>query len=466
MKVLLIRPRLVNYINSQSPPSFEDSIGLVPPLGIASIASVLEEKGHTASILDCEALCLSGEKIREAIIKYAPDVVGVSAITTNIHGALEACRLAKECGKIVVIGGSHMMVFPHETMTYDFIDYGICGEGEYAFLALLKALEEDDRDLFKGIKGLISRREGQITSNGIARIDNLDDMPFPAYHLLPLDNYEMVNSRKKIVSMFTTRGCPYQCGFCFRSSLLDKLRRRNPLRVVNEIEYVVREFGISHINFVDDTLTLIREHIEAICNELLKKNLRVYWQSPTRVDHVNPELLKLMYKAGCRALRFGVESGNEDILARIGKGTTIEQARNAFRWCREIGIDTVAYFIIGYIGETEETIKRTIAFSKEIGATYAAFFPATPMPKTKLFDMAAADGLVEPNYWEDFVLGKRADSLPFLFPDAGKWVAKAYREFYFRPSYIAYRLMRRDGWQNIHKYSRAAYNLLRIRFYR
>lgn len=466
MKVLLIRPRLVNYINSQSPSSFEDSIGLVPPLGVASIASFLEQAGYRVFILDCEALCLSDDGIKKEIIKHAPDVVGISAITTNIHGALESCRLAKECGAVVVIGGSHMVVFPQETMSYDFIDYGICGEGEYAFLSLLRALENRDKDSMRDIKGLIYRRDGQIISNGIARVDDLDEMPFSAYHLLPLDKYEMVNSRKRIVSMFTTRGCPYRCSFCFRSPLLDKVRRRNPLRVVDEIEYVVKEFGISHINFVDDTLTLNQSHIQAICTEMLKRDLKVYWQSPTRVDHVSPELLRLMYKAGCRTLRFGVESGDENILALIDKGTTLNQARDASHWCREAGIDTVAYFIIGYIGETEETIKRTIAFSKEIGATYAAFFPATPMPKTELFDMAVSEGLVEPHYWEDFVLGKRCDPLPFLFHDTGEWVTRAYREFYFRPSYIAFRLMRKDGWQNICKYAMAAYNLLKIRFNR
>lgn len=463
MKVLLIRARLVDYVNSQGGDCFDSSIGLVPPLGIAYIASFLNKHGHDVSILDCEAENSCAADIKREIEKEDPDIVGVSAITTNIHGALESCRIAKECGKTVVIGGSHMVIFPTETMTYSYIDYGVCGEGEQPMLELLKAIE--NKGDISRIAGLAYRRNGKVVINGIARNDNLDSLPWPAYHLLPLERYEMVNTGK-IVCMFTTRGCPYKCTFCFRNPILDKVRKRDPVKVVDEIEHVNKEYGIKYFNFVDETITLYKEHIGEICEDIVRRKLKISYQSPTRVNHVDEELLRKMKRSGCETLRFGVESGDEDILRIIDKRIRLEDSRKAFRLCRKIGIKTVGYFMIGYIGETEETIKKTIQFAKELNPDYPTFFPATPMPNTRLFDMAVDRGLVDKNYWSDFVLGKRKDPLPFIFPDAGDYAVKAYKEFYFRPSYIMKTLLRKETYHNLSKFSKAAFNLFKMRYKR
>jgi radical SAM superfamily enzyme YgiQ (UPF0313 family) len=463
MKILLVRPRIVNFINAQAAPSFDNSVGATPPLGIACIAAFLERYHYAVSILDCETQCSSAQDIKRIIEREEPDMVGVSAITTNIHGALEVCNIAKACGKIVVMGGTHMAIFPLETLQYPSIDYGIVGEGEQPTLELVRALESGG-DVSQ-IAGIAYKKNGEIRANGIAKNNDLDSLPWPAYHLLHLEKYEMINTGP-MVSMFTTRGCPYKCTFCFRNPILDKVRKKNPIRVVDEIEYINKEFGIKYINFVDETITLDPAHIRSICAEIIRRKLRMVFQAPTRVNHVDEALLSTMRRAGFDTLRFGVESADEYILKLIDKRITLEETRRAFALCRKTGIKSVAYFILGYIGETAESIIKTIRFAKELKADYSVFFPATPMPGTKLFDMAVEKGLVERNYWLEFVLGKRNDPLPFLFPDTDRYIYKAYRQLYFNPSYIAKMLCKKETILNFRKYLTAALNLLRMKFQR
>lgn len=463
MKILLVRPRIINFINAQAAPSFDNSVGTVPPLGIASIAAFLERHHYAVSILDCEIECSSREDIKRTIELQQPDIVGVSAITTNIHGALEVSNIAKAYGKIVVMGGTHMAIFPLETMQYPSIDYGVVGEGEQPTLELLRALESGG-DVSK-ITGIVYKKNGEIRVNGIAKNDDLDSLPWPAYHLLHLQKYEMINTGP-MVSMFTTRGCPYKCTFCFRNPILDKVRKKNPIRVADEIEYINKEFGIRYINFVDETITLDAAHISTICAEIMRRRLRIVFQAPTRVNHVDEGLLYTMKKAGFDTLRFGVESGDERILKLIDKRITLGEIRRAFALCKKAGIKSVAYFILGYLGETKESIMRTIRFAKELKADYSVFFPATPMPGTKLFDMAADAGLVERNYWLEFVLGKRNDPIPFLFPDTDRYIYKVYRQLYFNPSYICKMLFKKETIFNFSKYFTAALNLLRMKFER
>jgi len=460
LKILLIHPRLIDSINKESETVIEN-IGFVPPLGIAYIASSLENNGHQVSILDCEALELSPAEIKNRIETLKPEVVGVSALTTNIRGALESAEIAKEAGSIVIMGGPHLMVFPQETLSYRFIDYGIRGEGEIAMVELLHCIERE-QPLGK-IPGAVFRVNGQIVVNEPAQVDDIDAVPIPAYHLLPSHKYEISNFGGKTLSMFTTRGCPYNCGFCYRNPLLYKVRKRDPAKVVDEIEYVLKKFKINHINFVDEVITFDKKHISAVCEEILTRNLAIRWQAATRVDTVDYKLLELMHRAGCHTLRFGVESGNQEIINLMNKKTTLRQAAENLRLCKKVGIKTVAYFIIGYLSETDQTVSDTIAFAKDLSPDYAIFGPAYPLPETKLFNDAVKEGLVEPEYWREFVLGKRTDAVPFLFPDTRGWVARAYRSFYFRPGYILKRFCEIDSWKNLAKNCKTALSLLQLK---
>jgi len=440
MNILLIRNHDYGDINTRLPESLNKIRGILPPLGLAYIASVLEKAGYKVGILDAPALSLTTQDLRRRIIEKSPDIVGVTTMTSTLKGALKALKIAKEAGAITVIGGPQLAIYPQETLSYDFIDYGIIGEGGYPFLNLARAIES--KQPVKDISGLVYKDEGKIFANPAYIHMDLDEIPFPARHLLPIKKYTSIISSDPMTTMVTSRGCPFQCGFCFKTPSDARYRERSAKNIVDEMELVTREYNLKEIMFYDDTLTYKKEHVIGICEEILRRGLKVRWESPTRVDNIDKDLLKLMRRAGCVRLRYGVESGDPQILKLMRKGINLELIKNVFRWTRESGIETFAYFIIGYIHENKQTLENTILFAKKLNPDYVMFTLATPYPGTPLYDMAREEGFIKGDYWRDYTLGLRDERLPYFVANAEEWISKAYRSFYFRPSYILKRLCR------------------------
>jgi len=433
MKVLLIRYHDGDDVNTRLPESLNKVRGVTPPLGLAYIASYLEANGHSADIIDAIADNLTRADLEKKIREFAPDIVGVTSMTSNLPGALEAAKTAKTCGVKVVIGGSHMSAYPAETMTFDYIDYGIAGDGEVPMLELVNALEKG-LDI-SSVKGLIYRDNGKIIQNDVYVHMNLDTLPVPAYHKLPMEKYGTLITENPIGTLISTRGCPYKCGYCFSQATDKYHRRRNPNLVVDEMEMLIKRYRVKELMFYDDSICINKNHMRGICTEIINRQLKLKWESPCRIDNVDYDLLKIMKKSGCSKLRFGVESGNPEILKLMNKRITLEQVEKVFQWCREIGIITFAYFIIGYVNETDQTITDTIEFSKKIDADFAMFTIATPYPFTNLYDLAIEKGIVKGDYWRDFTLGKTEKRIPYCIENGNYWIQKAYKEFYFRPKY-------------------------------
>jgi len=458
MKILLIRYHDKGNVNTRLPESLNRVQGILPPLGIAYISSVLREAGYKVKILDVIALNLTTQEVRDKISGEAPDIIGITAMTSSIRGALEAARLSKESGAITVMGGPHLAIYPEETLSYDFVDYGIVGEGEYPMLELVRAIESGQP--IQNIKGLVYKEDSDVRINDAYIVPELDKIPFPARDLLPMEKYSSIIGLHPVTTMISARGCPYQCGFCFKGPSDRKYRTRSAQNVVDEMELVVKKYGIREIMFYDDILTFKRDYIVNICNEILKRGLKVKWESPTRIDKVDFNLLKLMRKAGCIRLRYGVESGDPDILKLMGKGTNLSKVRDVFEWTEKAGIETFAYFIIGYIHETPRTIRRTLSLARSLNPALVMFTIATPYPRTPLYEMAQNEGFVDGDYWKEFTLGLRDDRLPYFVSDGEKWIRNAYRSFYFRPNYILKRLFKTRSWGDIRKYIQAAKGLL------
>jgi radical SAM superfamily enzyme YgiQ (UPF0313 family) len=419
---------------------------------------VLEKEGHRVKILDAMALNLTTQEVKNKIIEEAADIVGVTAMTSSIKGALRVLQLAKDAGSVTIIGGPHLAVYPTETLSYDFIDYGIIGEGEYPFLNLIKSIEE--KNPIEDISGLVYKEGREVRVNEAYIHLNLDEIPFPARHLLPMEKYSSLISLYPVATMISSRGCPYQCGFCFKGPSDKKYRVRSAKNVVDEMELLVKKYKVREIMFYDDTLTVQREHIANICNEILRRGLNISWESPNRIDTVDFKLLKLMRKAGCIRLRYGVESGDPTILRLMNKGIDLSRVREVFKWTKKAGIETFAYFIIGYIHETPQTMKNTILFAKSLNPDLLMFTIATPYPKTHLYDLVQKEGIIHGDYWREFVLGLREDSIPYLVPDAEKWIRKAYQSFYFRPSYMLKILFKLHDWRGVKNYIDAARGIL------
>jgi DNA repair photolyase len=234
--------------------------------------------------------------------------------------------------------------------------------------------------------------------------------------------------------MMGSRGCPYKCGFCFKTPSDKKYRTRDVTQIVDEIEFVIDRYGVREVMFYDDIMP--PKYAGALSREIIDRNVKIKWQTPQRVNLVDPELLELMAQAGCHILRYGVEQGDPEMMRYVEKKTHLPQVKSAFDWAKNAGIDTFAYFIIGYINETEKTMRATIDLAKELDPRYVMFTKAVPLPNTPLMFEAVKQGFVDSDYWTRFTLGEALPAIPPLVPNADKWVKKAYREFYLRPQKI------------------------------
>ena len=438
MKVTLIRYHDLDNTSTRLAKSLNDRQGVLPPLGLAYIASALEEAGHEVDLIDAIALCLSREEVSKRIEQFDPELVGITAMTPTFHGALEAARIAKTHNRKTLIGGVHMSIYAEETLSYQEVDFGIVGEGEETIVELCSALNEGQD--YSSIEGLCYKRDDDSIKVGRARIvQDITKLPMPSYHLLPMEKYSSIIGMKPVSTMMGSRGCPYKCGFCFKTPSDKKYRTRSAENIVDEIEYLIKNYKVREVMFYDDIMP--KAYARGLSNEIIKRNIKINWQTPQRVNLVNPELLKLMAKAGCHILRFGVEQGDPDMMRLVEKKTTIDQVRLSFQAANDAGIKTFAYFIIGYTGETERTMQATIDLAKDLNPTYAMFTKAVPLPQTPLMIQSVSKGLVDPEYWRNYTLGIRQAPMPNLVPNAEKWVAHAYRSFYLRPLVIIQRLL-------------------------
>ncbi|MBI2082691.1 MAG: B12-binding domain-containing radical SAM protein [Deltaproteobacteria bacterium] len=465
-KIVLVRPFIREYVNSQSSESFESNIGLVPPLNIVCLSGAVREAGHEVLIYDCERSDSTEAGYQKFLKEHNPDVIGISIMTPNFHGAHHSAKLARKAvpNAKIICGGTHLTIFPKETLEYSEFDYAFSGEGEgplVQFLDNLDSLNEAE------IPGFVWRKGDEIIANSDeAMNENLDVLPLPAYDLLDLDFYQMPNSDKRLISLYLSRGCPYKCGFCYRNPQLLQVRFKSVDRALEEIGLLVEKYGIKSINFVDETISIKKKWFLEFCEKLAAKNWDLKWQSPTRVTSIDEEIVKAAKKAGCHTFRFGLESGSPRILEKIDKHINLEATRRAVKLCRQYGIKTVGYFIVGYLDETPETIQETIRFAKALKLSYAAFFPATPMPNTALLYESEARGLVPKDYWRNFVLGKTLEPLPFVYPNAGDWAAKAYRSFYFSPKYVLRQMKEWDFYKKLPNNIRVAWDFLTMKYHR
>jgi len=423
-----------------------------PPLGLAMVATVLEKNGYLVKILDLPALRLFENSLPAIIRREKPDVVGITAMTPTISSAVSVAKKVKESDSniTVVLGGAHATILPEETLqSTPEIDIIVRGEGEQTTLELVKALEKDPSNI-NHILGITYRKGDSMKSNPPrAPILDLDVLPFPAFHLLPIRRYRLhppFGRRTPVMPIITSRGCPYRCIFCSKSVFGKKYRSNSSAYVVDEIRHLNEKFGVKEIKFYDDVFTLDKKRVIAISRQLKEQEIDIPWTCETRVNLVDRELLGVMKDAGCYMIAYGVESGNQGVLNSLKKDITLEQAIKAFKLTHEAGIETVAYFMIGSLGETPKTIMETIKFAKKLDPDFVQFSISTPYPGTRLYCLAVKEGYV-PEKWDEYVYAdlKFVGNPPFKTKnlssqELGKWNKKAYVSFYLRGGYVWKRL--------------------------
>lgn len=452
MKVLLIQPPPSKIVK-------EDIV--VPPLGIAYLAAVIEKEGHSVSIIDAFAEGLDVYSLEDRIKRTAPDLVGLTGMTPVIDNAFKTANICRKHTEYVVIGGPHVSVVGKRIFEQcPDIDYAIQGEGEKSFLSLINTIERNED--IKNVPGLITR---DFENPPAQFITDLDSLPFPARHLLPNERYKYILSRGKITTMFTSRGCPYHCVFCDKAVFGSKWRGRSASNILDEIEHVVKDFGIESIIFYDDLFTLKKERVKEICHGIIERGLEIEWKCEGRVNIVDEETLRLMKKAGCSVIAYGVESGNQKGLDYLNKGTNIKQIRRAFELTWRAGIKPMAYFILGIPVETYEDELRTIEFAKEIRPAYAQFSVLSPIPGTRLYDNA-----IEMGWYREVDAQAPMDKdikRPAIINEnwdedrLNRILMEAHRRFYLSPWYIWERLKEIRSLEEFVRNAMAGIRLLR-----
>ena len=389
MKISLLYPLWTEEYGKIS--YFAKKAGKWPSLNLAYIAAIAEEKGHEVNIIDGEAEGLSVEQMVARTKEFSPDFIGITATTPFYHISVNLAKeLKKQIHEVpIAIGGSHVTVLKEEVFENCF-DYAFIGEAEKSWGKFLDIYEKG-RDISQ-VGGILYRDKKEVEFTGPAEpIGDINDLPIPARHLLKLENYNLgtLHGTKRFTSIMTMRGCPFKCIFCSTKVFGKDTRRRSPEKVIEEIKECKDKYGIEHFMFLDDTLTLNRQHTLDICNLLIKENIGVTWEGSTRANLVDEELIKKMAKSGLIRLSFGLESVDENIRRIMRKNVPLGSYIEANRLTNKYGIETLNSCMIGLPGETEETIRKTLRFlreSKEIKQANISI--AVPYPGTELYEMA------------------------------------------------------------------------------
>lgn len=394
MKILFIHPPWAEVYGNYREAS---RIGnAYPPLGLCCLASVVEANGHSARIIDAEFEDKAISDLINDVRDYRPHLIGITAATSIAHIAEKLSQAIKEVFPDipVLLGGPHCTALLEQCMrSMKSVDYGMYGEAERSIIPFLNYLQGNIGS--HEVPGLLFRGEnGAIFRNPPAPLETcLERLPFPDRSKLKLDKYRWSVPGKGIVkftTIMTSRGCPFKCIFCSAATVFGRKVRKRPVpNVIDEIEHCVTDHGIRHFSFIDDTLTLDRERVEALCDGIIERCLDITWEGWTRADTVDYDLLSIMHTAGFTRISFGIETGNAHISKRIKKGVSLDAYGPAYTAAKKAGIETRGSIILGLPGETRKTAWETIRFACKLkGCDQLYINIATPYPGTELYDIA------------------------------------------------------------------------------
>lgn len=374
----------------------------LPPLGLAYVAGALEKAGFHVDMLDNYLLEKSVEEIKQTVKQLNPKIVGITCSSASYPRCIETAKAVKEAlpSCKVVVGGWHPSYVPESLLQHSEIDYVVIGEGERVMTELAACITKgEDEQSIGTIAGIGYRHNGKVVTTPQKFISNLDQLPFPARHLLPMQRYDReipYLKAKPVDTMNIARGCPYNCAYCETRRLWGLgCRAFSPRRVVDEIEHMVSNYGTKGIYFLGDNFTINKKRTTELCELIKKVNLDIEWVCDTRADLVSRELLMTMKDAGLRTIWFGVESGSPRILEKINKGITLEQTVQAFRLCREVGLQVACSFILGIPGETLKDMEATFKFAKKLAPDWCQFNIYVAVPGSGLYDEVVQKGLYD-----------------------------------------------------------------------
>jgi len=417
MKILLIEPPFERFIGQRCE---------WYPIGLTSIATLLEKYGFKARVYNAEhdnSLPYINIKrfytdyykykeglnntshpiwkeVARTIKEFEPELIGISVKSVKIPSALNIAKIGKEinnCVKIVA-GGFHSTICPQDLLSAKEVDFIIRDEGEETLLELLEYIRTGNSK-FEEIAGISFKdKDGNLVNNPKrSLIENLDSLPYPKRELLILIGKETY-TKDQLGWIITSRGCPYDCTFCNSSAIWNRaVRYRSIQNVVEEIDYLKKEYNISNFNFIDDSFTVNRKRVLEFCKILIQEKKEISWSCLTRADLIDVEMTRFMQKAGCTKIDIGIESGSENIQKVIGKGMKLDRVREMAKMFKENKMFWTGFFMMGFPTETKEDILETLRFMKEVNPDWICLSIFTPYPGTKLYEIVKEKGLMSPD---------------------------------------------------------------------
>ena len=411
-----------------------------PPISLCTIGGVLREAGFEVRINDCPSEGIDAEGLQQILREYQPDLLIMNSSTPSINYDVTIPELAKSVLHDIKVAafGIHAGTLADDVFNMSpGLDYIIRGEPEYTALGLAEDILAGEQS--ESVLGVSSRVNGKIDHRENRPFyPKLDELPFPAWDLVDLKNYTLPFSGRRFTMVMSSRGCPYDCTFCVAQSYYGKkIRKRSPARIVDEVEWTMKEFDIHDFFFWSESFTILKKNIHDLCDEIFRRNLKIRWVCNSRVDNVDLELLKKMRKAGCWMVSYGVESGDQGILDRSKKRITIEQVESAVRFARQAGLQIAGHFVLGLPGETEDTLRKTAEFSRKLDLDYAQYYCASPWPGSRFYEEALNAGWLNSDNWDMF----EQSNCILDYPDLpGERIMKIRdqmtRSFYFRPKIV------------------------------
>lgn len=399
--VLLNLPEEGQCADYYTPDYAIEEFSVYPPLGLLYVATEAK-KFYPVEVLDVVALRYGIKETVDHVERLRPDVVGISCTTFRIFPMTEIIRLVKIKlpETIFVIGGPHTSLYPIETLKLNGVDFVIKGEGDRSFKTLLDVLSRGNTEGLYNIPGLVFHDGERVVQNR-EDVVSVENLPFPDRKLLNWDYYHTAADKsEQVVTMISSRGCPFQCTFC--DVMIKNYRSRPAIDVVNEMEHIVSEYNNPVIQVFDDTFNIDRKRVLDICEGIRQRKLNLKWTTRARANPFDEEMVVKMKEAGLKRVHFGVESGSEITLKKINKSISKEYVVNAFKLCRKYQIDTLAYFIIGFEWETKQDIHDTIRFIKEIKPTFIMANTLYPAAKTKIYEDLIKHGKIKEDFWQKF----------------------------------------------------------------
>jgi radical SAM superfamily enzyme YgiQ (UPF0313 family) len=479
MKVLLINPPLQNAVKTFDSYFTMNAVNIFPPANLLSLGTVLRKKtNHAVRILDAYNDNLSFEEITAEVAKEKPDVVGVPAHTVTFYDCLHTIKAAKRaCPEAIsCVGGPLTKMFPKEILHHKEIDYVFLGDCEYTFCELVNTLEKklekksksDNTSEIDKIKGIMYRENGKIIETGSAdKIKNLDELPFPDLTLIDYKKYySAIGQSNSMAIIIGSRGCPYQCFFC--SSANSGYRMRSIQSMLNEIKMYM-DHGVTEFMFYDDTFNITPKRVIDFSKGVLERGYKIKWSFRGRIDLTNEEMFKVAKEAGLILMSYGVEDATDAGLEYMKRANTLKQVFEGTALAKKYKAPTSINFIIGLPQhKTKEDVYRVIKLAKKLQPTYCQFMLFQPNPGTTFYQMGIERGIVDPNFWLDYLKNPKKEMYALLWEESLSrqelqgLINKAHRNFYFDPFYMLKMLTTVKNMNDFIAKTRAGLNILRL----